>query len=53
MMIYLFLQANDIQGAQRRMVLEVKFFEFLKLNFWFVVAIFDLVNDVKSVCGLC
>ena len=31
----------------------VKFFEFLKLFFCFVVAICDLVHDVEAIHGLC
>ena len=36
------------QGVQRRTVLVVIFFVFLKLIFCFVVAIFDLVHDVQA-----
>ena len=39
-----------LQGVQHRMVLVVIFFEFLKLNFFcFVVAIFDLVQDLEAI----
>ena len=38
------------QGVQRRMVLVVSFFVFLKLFFFcFVVAILDLVHDVEFI----
>ena len=41
-------------GVQRRMILVVNFFEFLKLLFFcFVVAIFDLVHDVVAIHSLC
>ena len=42
------------QGVQRRMVLVVSFFVFLKLFFFFcfVVAILDLVHDAESISGV-
>ena len=42
------------QRVQRRMVLVVIFFVFLKLFFFcFVVALFDLVHDVEAINDLC
>ena len=41
------------QGVQRRMDLVVNFFLCLKLKFFcFIVAMFDLVHDVKAVFQL-
>ena len=37
------------QGVQRRLVLVVNFFEFLKSSFWLVAAICDLVHDVVAI----
>ena len=42
------------KGEQRRMVLVVIFFEFVKIDlFCFVVAICALVHDVEAMHGIC
>ena len=44
------------QGVQHSMVLVVNFFcifEITFINFCFVVALFDLVHNVKAINGLC
>ena len=43
-----------LQGVQRRMVLVVNFFVFLRLSFFcLIVAMCDLVHNVEAIHDLC